>query len=59
MSPNTIVMNASSMLLLSEYAPMIEMRTMNGVRNAYGTRMIDASSGTARMQMTNVRRWPR
>ena len=32
--PNTIVMKTSSMLLLREYEPMIEMSTMNGVRIA-------------------------
>ena len=47
MMPNPIVMKTSSMLLLSEYDPMIEMTTMNGVMIAYGVRMIIASSGTA------------
>ena len=31
MSPKTTVMKTSSMLLFSEYEPMIEMTTMNGV----------------------------
>ena len=54
-----MVMNTSSMLLLSEYAPITEMRTMNGVKIAYGIRMMEARSGTASRQMTKVSRCPR
>ena len=53
------VMKTSSMLLFSEYDPMIEMTMMKGVMIAYGTRMIIASSGTASRHRMNVIKWPR